>query len=134
MRSGARHRVSGDAGGSDEDAQGPAAAPELVVEQCKLGIPSARGPVLAFDQEDLVEQAETHGVALVPEGNVDLLRLERVELVSRGDADSGDQLEEVGDEVLEGAAARGHRGCVVTVSEQLGYVCPIDGRHEGSRP
>ena len=37
-------------------------------------------------------------------------------------------------QILEGAAAPGHRECAIAVSEQFGDIRPVDSRHKGPRP
>jgi hypothetical protein len=108
----------------------PIGRPRLV-EDSQLRIARRGGPILAFNQEDVIEHSQTRGIALVPKGNVDLLGLERVERISCGDGHPGDQLEKVDDELLEGASASGRRGCVVAVSQELGDSLPVDRSHDG---
>lgn len=67
-------------------------------------------PILALDEQDRGEEPESAPRLVVPEGHVDFFSAEWVGDVACGDLDAGDRLEEVADQILQGASLfRGRR-------------------------
>src|SRR5574341_1032115 len=104
------------------------------MENSQLRIANRRRPVLTLYKDQMIELTEASNIAFIPESYVDLLRLERIHLITSNECDARHKTENIDDQVLKGTALGGVRVSVVTIIKQFHDVATIDLRHRYEIP